>query len=171
MAIFSAAAVPVKKKSVALHLYTENSEGSSFLYEQYVNQHKLENPECSRGNLSLSIHFLFSYSGLFACHHKNHITAVIASFRKAFSLWVKAHKCQSINHRGVQGGRLVCSGAQGRPQGADAIDWAGKLPWETPHHLVPLGKEKQGHGGRIPTPNGGMALAKLCQKTAFIATE
>lgn len=99
-----------KEISSSPPLYWEFRRFLFFVYEQYVNQHKLENPECSRGNLSLSIHFLFSYSGLFACHHKNHITAVIASFRKAFSLWVKAHKCQSINHRGVQGGRLVCSG-------------------------------------------------------------
>lgn len=144
MAIFSAAAVPVEKKSVALHLYTENSEGSSFfVYEQYVNQHKLENPECSEGKLSLSIHFLFSYTELFACHHKNHITAVIASFRKAFSLWVKAHKSQSIDHNRDQVGRLVCSGSQGDLRGADGIDCGWKLPWKTPPHLMPLCIERE----------------------------
>lgn len=84
MAIFSAAAVPVKKKS-AFHLYTENSVGSSFfVYEQYVNQHKLENPGCSKGKLSLSIHFLFSYAELFACHHKKPHYCGNSKFQESF---------------------------------------------------------------------------------------
>lgn len=122
MEIFSAAAVPVEMKSVALHLYTENSEGSSFfVHEQYVNQHKLENPECSKGKLSLSIHFLFSYTELFACHHKSHYCSN-SKFQKSFSLRVKAHKSQSIDHNRDQVGRLVCSGSQGDLRGADGID-------------------------------------------------
>lgn len=161
-----------KEISSSPPLYWEFRRFLFLVYEQYVNQHKLENPECSKGKLSPSIHFLFSYTELFACHHKNHITAVMANFRKAFSLWVKAHKSQRVTHRRVQVGRLVCSGPRGTPQGADGIGCGGKLHWETPPHTwCHFGKRNKVMQGRIQTPSGGMALAKLCQKTAFCTTE
>lgn len=137
-----------------------------FVYEQYVNQHKPENPECSEGKLSLSIHFLLSYTELFACHHKNHIIALRASFWKAFLFWAKAHKPQIISNNRDQVGKLVCSGAQGTP---DAIECGGKLHWKTPPSSM-FG-ERNKNQGRIQPPNGGMALAKLSKKTAFSTTE
>lgn len=175
MAIFSAAAVPVKKKS-AFHLHTENSVGSSFfVYEQYANQHKLENPGRSKGKLSLSIHFLFSYAELFACRHKNHITAVIASFRKAFLLWVTANKSRGVDCSRDWVGRSMCSGYQGRPhRGTEATGCGGKLNWETPPHLMPpcsFRRKCEVVQERIRPPNSGMGLAKLYKKTAFSTTE
>lgn len=131
-------------------LYWEFRRFLLFVYEQYVNQHKLENPGCSKGKLSLSIHFLFSYTELFACHHKNHITAVIASF----SLWVKAHKSQSINRKRFQVGRLECSGSQGRPQ-ESWCHWLWREPAlenSTSLDATLFQKEKQGHARENSNP-------------------
>lgn len=94
-----------------------------------MNQHKSENPECSKGKLSLSTHFLFSYTEFFACHHKNRITALMASFRKAFLFWAKAHKPQIISQKKRPSGEGWC--AQGHkgdlmPLSVEG-NWTGKL--------------------------------------------
>lgn len=95
MAIFLAAAVLLIKKSVALHLRTENLVGSSFfVYNQYLNQHKLgsqsvPNESCSYPTIS-RLFLLSCWPAItkIACY-------IDSKFQKSFLFWLKPR--QSIN--------------------------------------------------------------------------
>lgn len=106
----------LKKKKISSSPYWKFRGLFFFVYEQYqyLNQHKLKDPESVPKESCAYPTVLFHSTELLACHHKNYINTWIAGFRKAFLFWLKAHKSLRVSNNWLGG--LVYPGYQYRSE-------------------------------------------------------